>query len=123
MKFTNTQFSDKFDNAWQKFKMTDLFALNSSEWISRIPQSILNQFSRNFTHYIATIKKILWSFDKYSRSLTIWHVMKLWDEAKATLFNFSVLDQKKSNEGGQKKKHLRKKTLNLFLDRLMRATK
>ena len=34
------------------------------------------------------------------------------------MFNLSVLDQKKnprSNEGGRKKKHLRKKTLNQFL--------
>ena len=37
------------------------------------------------------------------------------------MFNFSVLDQKKTQnlmrEGG-KKKHLRKKTLNLFLEKL-----
>ena len=30
---------------------------------------------------------------------------------KATCFNFSVLDQKKSNERGPKKKHLRKKNI------------
>ena len=33
------------------------------------------------------------------------------------MFNFSVLDQKKSNEGGEKK-HLRKKTLNLFFGKV-----
>ena len=42
------------------------------------------------------------------------------------MFHFSVLDQKKiqnlMREGG-KKENLQKKTLNLFLERLMRATK
>ena len=40
---------------------------------------------------------------------------------------FSVLDQKESKnlmmEGGNKVKHLRIKTLNLLLEKLMRATK
>ena len=43
---------------------------------------------------------------------------------KVIMFIFSVLDQKKSNlirEGG--KKTFKKKTLKLFLDKVMRATK
>ena len=41
---------------------------------------------------------------------------------KATMFYLSVLEQKNCNERGRKK-HLRKKTLNLFLEKLMRVTK
>ena len=70
------------------------------------------------------------------------HVHRRYLPCKATLFHISVLDQKnpKSNEGGRKKKHLRKKniehilgkvnegdqikkTLVIFLENLMRATK
>ena len=38
-------------------------------------------------------------------------------------FNFSVLDQKNLVSEGGEKKHLGKKTLNIFLEKVMRATK
>ena len=44
----------------------------------------------------------------------------------ATVFVFSVLDQKKIQNQmreGDKKKHLRKKTFKLFSEKLLRATK
>ena len=50
--------------------------MNCDEWISPISQSILNQFSLNFTHTIFhSCRDYPENFDKYLRSWNIWHVI------------------------------------------------
>ena len=78
--------------SWNFTSTTVRFTLNSSTRIIEF-RGFSSRFSTNFHEivhilfsiHVATTLGISRSFDKYFKNLTIWHVIKFWDEANGII--------------------------------------